>query len=150
MANTEGYTFSNTADTTGDRLNTTVRDAVMDLANNVSGSLDGSNIATGTIPASEFSASWATASTPHSASAGDFLFITAGDTVTLPTSPTVSDTVSVAQKDGDFTSSAGTIDGTTKNIDDNGFTTPATTWAIDRNFIGRLEFVYDGTQWRIT
>ena len=150
MSNTEGYTFANDDDATGDRLNTTIRNAIIDLANNVSGELDGSNIASGTIPATEFQPSWTAASTPQTAVDGGFYFITAGDTINLPSSPTTNAAVTIAQKDGDFTSSAGTIDGGTKNIDDNGFTTPATTWSIDRNFIGRYTFVYDGSQWRVT
>jgi hypothetical protein len=149
MANTEGYTFSNTDTVTGDRLNTTIRNAVIDLANNTTGYLDGSKIATGTIPASELLGEWQTAVTPQTVANGERWFFTAGDTITLPASPSLGHTVFLKQKGGDFTSSNGTINGGTKNINDNGYTTPATTYAIDANFIGTLELVYDGTAWRL-
>ena len=45
MANVEGYTFTNTAECTGDRLNTTIRDASIDLANNATGEIGTDNIA---------------------------------------------------------------------------------------------------------
>jgi hypothetical protein len=45
MANTEGFTFSNTDTVTGDRLNTTIRSAIIDVANNVTGELATANIA---------------------------------------------------------------------------------------------------------
>jgi hypothetical protein len=149
MANTEGYTFSNTDTVTGDRVNTTIRNAVIDLENNTTGFLDGSKIEPGTIPASELLGEWQTAVTPQQTANGERWFFTAGDTITLPASPSIGNTVFLKQKGGDLTSSAATINGGTKNINDNGYTTAATTYSLDANFIGTLEVVYDGTAWRL-
>jgi hypothetical protein len=149
MANTEGFTFANTDTVTGDRVNTTVRNAVIDLANNVTGYLSGTKIASGTIPSSEFVPQWVTASSPQTAVNGGFYLIAAGDTITLPASPSLGNTVTLKQNTGDLTSSAVTIDGGTKNISDNGFTTEATTYSLDINFIGNIELVYNGTKWKL-
>ena len=154
MANTEGYTVSNTEDLTGDILNTTVRGAVIDLANNITGLLNGSNIATGTIAASEFNPTWVTASTPQTTVNGGFYRITAGDTVTLHTSPSDMDRVTLTQDSGDFTSSAGTVNGNGKNIDYNLVNSVAAsaTMTIDANFIGNIVLTYSSGQgvWKIT
>jgi len=83
---------------------------------------------------------------------GDFVFVGISDTVNLPTSPSDNDTVTVAQIDGDLSATSATVDAGSKNIDFNGLDTQATTLTLNKNFIGRLTFVYNSSagEWKVT
>lgn len=82
-------------------------------------------------------------SSPYNAVVGDFIFIAAGDTITLPASPSNNDLVTIAQLSGDMTSSNATISGGLISIDFNGRDTASATFTIDRNFCGSIGFLYN-------
>lgn len=145
MANTEGYTFSNSDDSTGDRLNTTVRNAVIDLANNVSGLLDGSDIAPNTIPLSSIAPVWVSAGGTYNAVNGSHVIITSGDTLNLPSNPSNGDYVVFRQGGGDLSSSSATVSGGSKSISYNSFRSISSdaTLTLNTNFLGEFKVTYN-------
>lgn len=155
MANTPGYTFAVGDDTSADRHNTAIANAVIDLANNTSGELDGSKIADGTIDSSQFAPEWDGAGgTGINTAAGGFYFVNAGDSYNLPATPSNNDSVGFAQLSGDLSTTSASIEGNGKNIDYNnvGGAAADSTLTLNINFNGRINLTYNSGQdvWKLT
>jgi len=99
------------------------------------------------------SSSYQEASGTFNAQNGDFVWIGESDTVNLPTSPNDNDEVTIAQLDGDLSTTPATINADTININFNNFNQVAADTSINmnKNFIGALRFVYNSSnnQWKI-
>ncbi len=154
MANVPGYVFAVNDDATADRHNTAIANAVIDLANNTSGLLDGAKIAPDTIDQSQFADDWNDDGGTIAAVDGGRYAIGAGDVVDLPASPSNNDNIKVYQLSGDLSTTAATVNGNGKNLDYNlvnGIVADGSL-SLDKNFLGILSFTYNSGQdvWKIT
>lgn len=154
MANVPGYVFETEDDTSADRHNTAIANAVIDLANNTSGLLDGTKIEPGTIDASQFADDWNDDGGTINAVANGRYAIGEGDVINLPAPPSNNDSVKVYQLSGDLSTTPATINGNGKNLDYNLVNGIAAdgSLSLDKNFLGELEFTYNSGQdvWKLT
>lgn len=92
------------------------------------------------------------ASGTFNAIAGSYVGVGENDVVNLPASPANQDKVVVAQTSGDLTSNAATVDGGTKVINSNGLDTEDLTQSLNKNFIGRIIYVFSSSadHWKMT